>query len=187
MSQFTAGPTRDVQAGDTPDLNDGLLSRPQAAQNIPRGTCCYIVSSTGAITIGLQADSLLGSSPFVPIESIDNSGGSIGDTEMSGITAPQRVAVRIRMDTTDGIIVRPGDYLKVSEDVLGTLHKFNNGDADATKYARYLGREAALLDRAVATPFDETLTTGIVPDQDLTGVDGDILVGWVQLKENEDL
>lgn len=186
-TQFTTGPTRDVQPGDTPDLNDGLLSRPQAAENIPRGTCCYIDSSNGAITIGTQALSVLGHSPFVPVESVDNSGGAIGDTEMQGVTAPQRVAVTIRLDTTDGLTVYPGDYLKLSDVTPGQLHKWNNTDTDASKYARFLGIEAALLDRAAATPFDETLTPGIVPDQSVTGLTGETFVGWVQLKENEDV
>ena len=81
-TQFSTGPTREIQAGDTPDLNDGLLSRSQSATNIARGVCCYLVS--GNVTIATQALSLVGHSPFVPIESVDNSGGSAGDTEMSG-------------------------------------------------------------------------------------------------------
>ena len=41
-TQFSVGPTRDVQPGDTPDLNDSLLSRAQAAENIARGLACFI-------------------------------------------------------------------------------------------------------------------------------------------------
>ncbi len=189
-TQFPLGPTRDIQPGDTPDLNDSLLSRIQAVQNIARGTACYIDAAStpsGAVTIATQALSLIGHSPFVPIESVDNSGGAIGDTEMSGVTAPQRVAVTIRLDTTDGLTIAPGDYLKISDVTPGQLHRWNNGDVDASKYARFLGIEAALLDRAIATPFDETLTPGIVPDESVTGLSGDTFVGWIQLKENEDV
>lgn len=184
-TQFSTGPTREIQAGDTPDLNDGLLSRAQSTANIARGVCCYLVS--GNVTIATQALSLVGHSPFVPIESVDNSGGPVGDTEMSGVAAPQRVAVTIRLDTTDGLTINPGDYLKISDDTAGQLHKWNNSDTDASKYARFLGIEAALLDRASATPFNETLTKGIVPDESVTGANGDTFVGWVQLKENEDV
>lgn len=184
VDQFATGPTRDVQPGDTPDLNDGLLSRSQTNQNIPRGLACYIVD--GDVITATQTISLTGAAPFVPIESVDNSGGSAGDTEISGVTAPQRVAVTIRGDTTDGVIFHPGSYLKISDDTPGQLHLWNNGDADASKYCRFLGIEAALLDRAVATPFDETLTPGIVPDQTVTVINAETFVGWVQLKENED-
>ena len=32
-TQFSTGPTRNVQAGDTPDLNDGQLSRGSRSSN----------------------------------------------------------------------------------------------------------------------------------------------------------
>lgn len=179
-TQFSTGPTRQVQPGDTPDLNDGLLSRSIAAGlNLTRGICSYIVN--GDITVATQTLSLAGHSPFVPIESVDNTGGGL---EASGVTSPQRVAVTIRLDTTDGLTINPGDYLKVSDDTIGQLHRWDNGDVDASKFARFLGIEAALLDRNASTPFDETLTPGIVPDQSVTGADGDTFVGWVQLMEN---
>ena len=190
-TQFTTGPTRDVQAGDTPDLNDGLLSRIQAAENIPRGTACYIDAEStppGAVTIGTTALGAEGHTPFVPIESIDNSGGAVADTELSGVGAPQRVALNFETSDSEaaaGLTLAPGDYVKISTDNPGVVSKWISGtDAGSLKYARYLGIEAALLDRAVGTPFDETLTVGVVPDQSVTGTDLQQFVGWFQLMEN---
>ena len=181
-TQFPVGPTRAVQPGDTPDLNDGLLSRAQAAQNIARGVACYMVN--GFITIGTTALAATGVSPFVPVESVDNSGGSAGDTEMSGVVAPQRVALTFETITA-ALTLFPGDYVKISTTVPGIVNKWLDGtDANGLKYARFLGIEAALLDRDASTPFDETLTPGIVPDQSVTGTDAQQFVGWFQLVEN---
>ncbi len=188
-TQFTSGPTRNIQAGDTPDLNDGLLSRkitgPQSSsKTINRGVACYLVA--GEVTTGTQTLSLAGHSPFVPIASVTATGTSAAAVEepIDGVVAPQRVAVTIRGDTGDGTVFNPGDYLKLSEDTTGQLHKWNDGDADASKYARFLGIEAALLDRDSSTTFDETLTSGIRPDQQVTVADGVTFVGWAQLMEN---
>lgn len=181
-TQFTAGPTRDVQPGDTPDLNDGLLSRAQSVANIARGIACYMVD--GFVTIGTTALAATGVSPFVPIESVDNSGGVAGDTEMSGVTAPQRVALTFETITA-ALTLFPGDYVKISTTTPGIVNKWlDTVDAAGLKYARFLGIEAALLDRDAATPFDETLTPGIVPDQSVTGADLAQFVGWFQLVEN---
>ena len=179
---FSTSSTRQLTAGDTPDLNDGVLSRLIVnALNLARGQACYLVA--GEITLGTEALSLTGAAPFVPVESVDNTNDGL---EASGVTAPQRVAVTIRGDTTDGTVFNPGDYLKISDATAGVLAKWNNGDIDASKYARFLGVEAALFDRASGTPFAETLSAGVVPDQSKTAADGVTFVGWVQLKENED-
>ena len=181
-TQFPVGPTRDVQPGDTPDLNDGLLSRAMAVQNIARGTACYIDAGNGLITIGTTALGAEGASPFVPIESVDNSGDD--GLEMSGVRPPQRVALTFET-VTGALTLYPGDYVKVSAAVPGIVNKWIDGtDAAGLKYAVFLGIEAALLDRSTTTPFDETLTPGIVPDQSVTGADGDQFVGWFQLVEN---
>ncbi len=181
-TQFTEGPTRDVQPGDTPDLNDGLLSRAQAAENIARGIASYMVN--GFVTIGTTALADAGHSPFVPIESVDNSGGALGDTEMSGVVAPQRIALTLETITA-ALTLFPGDYVKISTTTPGIVNKWLNGtDAAGLKYARFLGIEAALLDRDLNTPFDETLTPGIVPDQSVTGANLQQFVGWFQLMEN---
>ena len=180
---FSASSTRQLTAGDTPDLNDGVLSRLIVnALNLVRGTACYLVA--GEITLGTETISLTGASPFVPVESVDNTADGL---EATGVTAPQRVAVTIRGDTTDGTTFAPGDYLKISDATAGVLAKWNNGDVDASKYARYLGIEAALFVRDGSTPFGETLSAGVVPDQIATAADGVTFVAWVQLKENESL
>jgi len=179
---FQVGPTRNVQPGDTPDLNDGQLSRPQAAENIARGVACYLVD--GDVTIGTTALAAEGHAPFVPTESVDNSGGSPGDTEMSGVAAPQRVALTFETITA-ALTLFPGDYCKISTTVAGIVNKWLDGtDAAGLKYCRFLGIEAALLDKDASTPFNETLTPGIVPDQSVTGADTDQFVGWFQLVEN---
>lgn len=181
-TQFAVGPTRDVQPGDTPDLNDGLLSRAQAAENIARGVASYIVN--GFVTIGTNTLALTGVSPFVPIESVDNSGGAPGDTEMSGVVAPQRIALTFETITA-ALTLFPGDYVKISTTTPGIVNKWLDGtDANSTKYARFLGIEVALLDKQLVTPFDESLTPGIVPDQSVTGTNLQQFVGWFQLVEN---
>jgi len=178
-TSFPVGPTRQVQPGDTPDLNDGLLSRPQSAFNIARGQACYMVA--GFVTIATAALAATGVSPFVPIESIDNSGGAAGATEMSGVTAPQRVALTFET-ITNGLTLFPGDYVKIG--TAGIVTRWKDGEVNHLKYARFLGIEASLLNKNISSPFGETLTPGIVPDQSVTGENGDTFVGWFQLMEN---
>lgn len=177
-TQFTAGPTRRLEAGDTPDLNDGLLSRLIVDTLVlVRGNACVLVS--GEIVLATQTLSIAGHTPFVPIESVDN---TLDGLEASGVTSPQRVAL---LAEASSATIFPGDFVKASSNVDGTVERWvPTTDDDHLKYARYLGKEAALLDRAAATPFDETLTPGIVPDQSLiptaAAVDN---VGWYQLVE----
>lgn len=178
-TQFSVGPTRDVQPGDTPDLNDSLLSRKVAAQNIARGQACFI--KDGIVTIAAVADAIAGYAAFVPVESVDNSGGAPGDLEASGVTPPQRVALAAEADSA---VLQPGDYVKIAA-TDGEVEKWvATTDDQRLKYARYLGKEAALLDRNTASPYDETLTPGIVPDEALTPVSG-ANVGWFQLIESQ--
>ena len=180
-TQFSTGPTRNIQPGDTPDLNDGQLSRPQAAQNITRGQACFIIA--GNITIATSAVAGVGHAPFVPTESVDNSSGSAGGTEMSGITAPQRVALTYESTGTETL--NPGDYLKIDAGTPGNVTEWLAADAAELKYARFLGIEAALFNRSTTTPFGETLTAGIVPDQSVTFTAANqTRVIWVQLMES---
>ena len=44
-TQFPTGPTRAIQPGDNPDLNDGQLSIKMATLNITRGTSCCVHKS----------------------------------------------------------------------------------------------------------------------------------------------
>jgi hypothetical protein len=174
-TQFSSGPTRNVQAGDTPDLNDGLLSRSIDAVNLQRGVATFV--KAGIVTIAAQADAVAGYAAFVPVESVDNSGGAVGALPASGVAAPQRVALEV---LAGSLALNPDDYVKISA-TPGLVDKWVVGVGDErAKYAKYLGKEAALLDRNAATPYDETLTPGIVPDQTLTPV-ADDNVGWFQL------
>lgn len=175
-TQFSTGPTRNVQAGDTPDLNDGQLSRGvAAATNLTRGIASFV--KAGFVTIAAVADAAAGYAPFVPTASVDNSGGADGDENVSGITADQRVALDVLIGSDD---LNPDDFVKISA-TPGLVERWVPAvDADNLKYARYLGVEAALLDRNTASPYDETLTEGIVPDQTLSPVSGDN-TAWFQL------
>ena len=178
-TQFSVGPTRDVQPGDTPDLNDSLLSRGIAAVNLQRGQACFI--KAGVVTVAAVADALAGYAAFVPVESVDNSGGGAGDLEASGVTPPQRVALAAEDSSA---VLEPGDYVKIAA-TSGEVEKWVvTTDDQRLKYARYLGKEAALLDRDAVTLFGESLTPGIVPDQSLTPVTG-ANVGWFQLMESQ--
>lgn len=176
-TQFSTGPTRNVQPGDTPDLNDGLLSRAIDSVNLQRGQACFI--KAGIVTVAAVADAIAGYAAFVPVESVDNSGGAAGDLEASGVTPPQRVALAA---VDGGAELNPGDFVKISA-TPGEVELFVvTTDDQRLKYARYLGKEAALLFRNPVTPFNETLTPGVVPDESLTPVTGDN-VGWFQLVE----
>ena len=90
-TQFLTGPTRDIQPGDTPDLNDGQLSIKRAEQNIQRGTACFVQNS-GNVTIAVSTAAGTGYSPVVPVESVDKSSGTAGGTARTGVTNPQRIA-----------------------------------------------------------------------------------------------
>jgi len=165
---FSTSPTRNIQKGDTPDLNDGQQSIRMAAENIPRGTMSAVVA--GFVTIATIANSI-DNSRFVPIENKDNSGGSPGDLEIKGVTATQKVA----LETLDQIEV--GGFAEVSA-TAGIVQAATSG----AKVARYLGKEAALLDTNVSTPFEQTLTVGVVPDEPLLAGE----TGWFQLVEVSD-
>ena len=178
-TQFSTGPTRNVQAGDTPDLNDGQLSRGVAAQSITRGIACFV--KAGVVTIAAVADAIAGYAAFVPTASVDNSGGSAGDEVVDGVSAPQRVALDVLIGSAD---LNPDDYVKISA-TDGLVEKWVEAvDDQRLKYARYLGIEAALLDRNTSSPYDETLTPGIRPDQTLSPVSGDN-TAWFQLLESQ--
>lgn len=165
---FSVNPTRNIQQGDTPDLNDGQASVRMAAQNIPRGTMCAVVA--GFVTIATAANSV-GNVRYVPIENKDNSGGSPGDLEIKGVTATQKVA----LTTLDQIEVQGFAELSATD---GTVQAATTG----AKVARYLGKEAALLNTNVSTPFEQTLTDGVVPDEPLLAGE----TGWFQLVEVSD-
>lgn len=162
---FSVNPTRNIKQGDTPDLNDGQQSIRMAAQNIPRGILCIVVA--GIVTIGTIANSI-DNSRFVPIQDKDNSAGSPGDLEIKGVTAPQKVA----LTTLDQIEVGGFGELSATD---GVIQAATTG----AKVARYLGKEAALLNTNLSTPFEQSLTQGVVPDEPLLAGE----TGWFQLVE----
>lgn len=166
---FSASPTRNIQAGDTPDLNDGQQSIRMSAENIPRGTMCAVVA--GIVTISTTGNTTH-NARFVPIEGKDNSGGSPGDLEIKGVTSPQKVALA----TSNQIEV--GGFAEQSA-TPGLIQAVTAGP----KVARYLGKEAALLDINASTPFDHSLTPGVVPDEPLLAGE----IGWFQLVEIGDI
>lgn len=179
-TQFSTGPTRIVQRGDTPDLNDGLLSRLiVAGLNLQRGMACVLVGGEISLaTLTLLAD---GHAPFVPVESVDNTADG---EEASGVESNQRVAL---LAVASSAALAPGDFVKpaAAANANGEVERWIPGtDAHFEKYAKYLGKEAAVFDRDTTTPFSETLTAGIVPDQTLTPTATPAEnVGWFQLLE----
>ncbi len=165
---FSVNPTRNIKKGDTPDLGDGQQSIRMAAQNIPRGTMCAVVA--GFVTIATIANSI-DNSRFVPIQDKDNSTGSPGDLETRGVSAPQLVA----LETLDQIEV--GGFVEVSA-TDGIVQAATTG----AKVARYLGKEAALLLTNGSTPFEQSLSAGVVPDDPLLVGE----TGWFRLIEVSD-
>ncbi len=192
-TSFTSGPTREVQPGDTPDLNDGLLSRKitnssaGTTVSIVRGQACQLVD--GEVTVGTTGEAAAGSATFVPVETVNNSipvGGATPQVVgISGVTAPQRVAVTwISASAGTSRKLDPGDYVKIVG-TAGKVASFVAGtDSSGLQYGRFLGIEAALLDQDPNDPFDETLTPGIVPDQSILVTSSDVeFVIWIQLVE----
>jgi len=183
---FGEDATRQVQKGDTPDLNDGLLSRVvPTSENINRGQACVIIA--GDVTVATAALVLDGYTPFVPIETVDNT--TTGDLPISGVGPTQRVALGVITTST----INPGDIVKVSDTQIvsegGFVELWSAGDTGAddnrAKYARYLGREAALLVKSGPSDFIETLSPGIVPDQPILGSEPNGTVGWFQLLDTQ--
>jgi hypothetical protein len=120
---------------------------------------------------------------IVPIEDGDNTNGVAGDINVSGVAPNQRVALTVGNSSAE-VVLNPGDFVKISN-VTGQVMRMADADGNNLRYARYLGKEAALLDVNSVTPFDETLTVGIVPDQSLTVASGETGVGWFQLVETQ--
>lgn len=170
MSFSASGGTRVIQAGDTPDLDDLGTSVKMADQNILKGDVCYIIG--GLVTKALAAVVLNPNVAVIPTESKDNSGGD--DLEIRVIKPGQVVA--IKGDSAFTV----GQYGAVSVD--DELIAISDSAPNTTlrKYARYLGKEAAIFSIGGTTPFDQALSTGIVPDENLA----DEEVGWFQLVES---
>lgn len=175
LTEFTSGNdgTRPIEAGDTPDIQDDFgVSVPMAAQNRTKGDVCQM--QNGFLQQALVADILLPLSPVVPTESKDNSGGSAGDLEMRVIGAGQIIAL-----LGSGVFF-VGQYAEITGN--GVITALNDMLSNTThrKYCRYIGKEGAVFARKATTAFDETLSTGIVPDENLA----DAEIGWFELVES---
>lgn len=171
-SQFTAsGGTRTIQQGDTPDLDDLGVSVAMGAENITKGTPCFIVG--GFVVTAVSARNGDPVVPVVPTESKDNSGGSPGDLEIRVILPDQVVGL-----TGSGTFT-VGQYATILS--TGVITALSQAAINVTrKFARYMGKEAAIFSIGGTTPFDQVLSDGIVPDQNLA--DGE--VGWFKLVES---
>ena len=174
QSEFASGNngTRPIEQGDTPDIQDDYaVSVAMGAENILKGTKCFIVG--GFVVTTISANNTFPVTPCVPTESKDNSTGAPGDLELRVILPGQIIAL-----TGSGVFT-VGQYGSITgSDVITAL---DEGSINTIrKYARYLGKEAALFERDGSIPFGETLSTGIVPDQNLA----DAEVGWFQLVES---
>lgn len=171
-TEFTAsGGTRDIQQGDTPDLDDLGVSVAMGAENILKGTPCFIVG--GFVVTAVSAENDAPTVPVVPTESKDNSGGSPGDLEIRVVLPDQVVAL-----TGSGVFT-VGQYATILS--TGVITSLANTATNTTrKYARYMGKEGAIFSIGGTTPFDQVLSSGIVPDQNLA----DAEVGWFKLVES---
>jgi len=139
-----------------------------AAENIPRGTVVAIID--GVATIATTANSA-GEAIGVSVESVDNSGGAPGDLNIGVVLSNCLVAVQTRT------ALNPLDGVKVST-TAGDVDEFVAGvDDEDLKIGRYRGIEGAQFARAAGTPFRETLSAGIVPDQDAAIDD----IVWIEL------
>lgn len=166
---FSTSPTRQIEAGDTPGFNDDQISRNMAVENIPKGTPTFQVD--GVITITTNTLATGNFAPFVPIESKDNS--TDDDLEIRGVGPLQQVALTLFSGT-----LNPGDYAQVNTINSGQIIPWTKA-ANERRYARYFGKEAGVFSRGAATPFTESLSVGVIPDQPLTAGE----IGWFTLME----
>jgi len=177
VSQF-GGPTQPIEAGDTPDFDDNQVSRliDSGETTIPKGTACII--ENGQVIIPATPTIAANQTPFVPIETKTRIDAT---TEIRGVTADQFVAL-----TTDSSVttIQPGDLVQISNgggSDEGKVEAWNKSSNDF-RYARYIGKEAGILNQAVGTPFTVSLSTGVIPDQSISADE----VGWFKLIEASD-
>jgi len=176
LSTFTSGNdgTRPIEAGDTPDIQDDYaVSVPMNNENIAKGDITQM--KAGFLQEALAADTAFPLSPAVATESKDNSAGAPGDLQIRVITAGQMIAL---LASSDPFTV--GQYAIIGAD--GIIENLVETIPNTTqrKYARYVGKEGAIFVRDGNPPFTETLSVGIVPDQNLAIGE----VGWFELVES---
>lgn len=158
-----------LQLGETARPHPKVEYLPMAAENIARGTVCVVDDGNVTIATTALTAAAVANRTCVAIESVDNSGGSAGDLNIGVVFAPEIVAVQTKT------ALNPGDFLKVV--TAGTVSELVDTDDLDIKVGAYVGKEAAVFSRASTTPFQETLSAGIVPDQDAAIDD----IVWIQL------
>jgi len=168
----SSGGTRNIEAGDTPGLDYlGVSVAMGEGENLTKGTPCFIVG--GFVVTAATTENGSPTVPVVPTESIDNSAGLDGDLEIRVILPNQPIAL------TAGGPFTVGQYATIVTD--GIITALSNTATNTTrKFARYMGKEAAVFSIDSTTPFDQSLSTGIVPDQSLALDE----VGWFMLVES---
>jgi len=168
---FSTSATRQLTAGDTMDLDDELKSYPMFNQNIGRGDPTYIDAADGFVKLATTPANVKNNARFVPVESKDNSGGSAGDLEIKGVLAPQIIALKTNNAMKAGAFAQAhtvkGEVINATGSTIGL-------------FARLIGGEGALFNRAGTSPFAETLSAGVVPEQNLAAGG----IGFFQLIEN---
>jgi hypothetical protein len=179
QSQFTDGShgARTIQPGDTPTLDDLGVSVAMAQQNINKGDPCYIIDGNVTLAKSTAApQDTYPLTPCVPTESKDNSGGPAGSKQIRVVLPGQVVALQGDNAFTVG---QYGTIATVSSTV-GFYPLAQTGVNTTRKFARYLGKEAAIFHIGTNSPYNQTLTGGITPDHSLTSGE----VGWFQLVES---
>jgi len=171
---FTDSVTRPIAQGDTPSIiNQKTRTLPMTNENIPKGTPCVVVA--GFVTIATLANTINLNSGVVPVESIDNSAGSAGDLNIKVVDAGPETGPYVAL--TSSVALTIDQYISI--DATPVIIAF----ADTlVKYARYIGKEAGVFSRDGSTPFDQTLSVGQVPQQDLLADE----VGWFKIVERGD-
>lgn len=160
-------------AGMTMSIPPEIFYLPMAAQNITAGLLCVVIA--GNVTIMTTSNgNAAGQARCVAVQSVDNSGGTLGSQNIGVVMARQRVTV-----TTDTALER-GDYVKGSTTTAGHVEKFVAGTDDPDLIVgKYLTEESAVFARSATTPYTETLSGGQIPL--LNAASGDIVI--IELQE----
>lgn len=126
------------------------------AQLISAGDCCVVIA--GVVTKATaNSANRVGVAPFVPIQTIDNSGGTDGSKTIGGVGGGQRITV-----TTDATL-HPFDYVKIGT-TDGHVTQFVAGTDNVNLvYGKYITKESAVFSRGASPPYQETLSAGMVP------------------------
>jgi len=165
---FSSSQVRPIAKGDTPSIvNQKTRSLRMAVQNIAKGTPCVVIA--GLVTIATLANTIAANPSVVPVESVDNSGNNTLNIKV--VDAGPETGPYVALQSSVALDV--DQY--VSLNATPVLVLFTSG----VKYARYIGKEAAVFSIGGTTPFNQTLSPGQVPVQSLTANE----VGWFKIVE----